>query len=259
MLQINGCNYFSYDMVGEFHSEGPWIHPRRRIKSYELILMLEGCAYIAEEDHFYELKENHMLLLDPDKEHYGYQESLSQTSFYWFHFYTDLAMPFKYCSQGDVYSIKYLLKLLLHITNTISTPEYAADSAGLLVFEELCRCSKQTMDDTSLIHRISEYARIHASQNISVSDVAAHFGYHPDYITRLFKKQFHMGFGEYLASLRIKVARDLLLNTRLTVKQIACELNFQSSGAFIKFFMYHEKISPTAFRNSCFHTHMNNQ
>lgn len=259
MLQIESGNFFSYDMIGEFHSEGSWIHPRRRIKSYELILVLEGCAYIAEEDTFYELGENHMLLLDPDKEHFGYQESLSPTSFYWFHFYTDLAMPFKHCSGGDVYSIKYLLKLLLHISNTISSPDYAADSAGLLVFEELHRCSEKTTDNTALIHRISEYARIHATQNISVSDIAAHFGYHPDYISRLFKKHFRMGLGEYLASLQIKVARDLLLNTGLTVKQIAGELNFQSTGAFIKFFMYHEKISPTTFRNSCYHTHMNNQ
>ena len=35
MIKFENGKYFSYDMIGEFHSSGEWIHPRRSIKSYE--------------------------------------------------------------------------------------------------------------------------------------------------------------------------------------------------------------------------------
>ena len=56
-------------MIGEFHSSGEWIHPGRNIKSYEIILVLEGTVYIAEETREYILQKNQLLILEPFKEH----------------------------------------------------------------------------------------------------------------------------------------------------------------------------------------------
>ena len=53
MIQFENGKYFSYDMVGEFHSLGEWIHPKRSIKSFEVILALEGTVYISEENQEY--------------------------------------------------------------------------------------------------------------------------------------------------------------------------------------------------------------
>ena len=51
MIKLENNKYFSYDMIGEFHSSGKWIHPRRTIDSFEIILVIEGMLYIAEEKH----------------------------------------------------------------------------------------------------------------------------------------------------------------------------------------------------------------
>ena len=56
MIKFENGKYFSYDMIGEFHSSGEWIHPGRNIKSYEIILVLEGTVYIAEETREYILQ-----------------------------------------------------------------------------------------------------------------------------------------------------------------------------------------------------------
>lgn len=259
MLKLENGQYFSYEMVGEFHSESCWIHPRRTITSFELILVLEGAVRIEEEGVRYELQSGDMLFLEPGKAHGGFCESTEQVGFYWFHFLTNIPLPFKVCKGAEIYEVKYLLKRLLHITNQFEDIGAAADAAGVLLLEELQQCSRQSCADTALIHQVAEYARINADRNVTVAEIAEHFGYHPDYIGRLFKKHFQTGLKEYIGGMRIKKAKDLLLFTTLTVEQAALELGWSDANTFIKFFTYHEKISPKAFRNLYFRTHMNNK
>ena len=57
---------------------------------------------------------------------------------------------------------------------------------------------------------IMRYVESHHSEKIVVEDVAAHFGYNPDYLSRLFKKQLGLTVIQYLYEIRLhKVVRDL--------------------------------------------------
>jgi AraC-like DNA-binding protein len=51
-----------------------------------------------------------------------------------------------------------------------------------------------------------------------------------------------------LANLKIGYAENLLLTTNKTIKQIAAELNYQEENTFVKFFIYHKKMSPSQYR-----------
>ena len=255
----NGKN-FSYDMIGEFHSSGEWIHPERIIKSYEVILVLEGRVYISEETEKYILQKNQLLLLEPYKKHYGYKRVSEPTAFYWFHFFTDLEIPFKSYTGTDVYEIKQLMKKLLHITNTPTYSREAADSAGYLIFEELNRLSEEEIKlNQPLASQITEYIRNNIKKGVTVSDISRHFGYNADYIGKYFKKIYGIGLKDYLTSQRIKAAKDFLLTTDMSVKQISRELGYSEENLFIKFFTYHEKISPTAYKARYCNTHINNK
>ena len=260
MIKFENGKHFSYDMIGEFHSSGEWIHPKRSIKSFEVILVLEGTVYIAEEKREYILKKNQLLLLEPFKEHYGYKTVSEPTAFYWFHFFTDLEIPLKSYTGADIYEIKQLLKRLLHITNTPTYSTAAADSAGYLIFEELIRLSaEENSSNQDLAVRISEYIRNQIKSGVTVSDIARHFGYNADYIGKYFKKIHGVRLKEYLAIQRIKLSKDLLLTTDMSVKQISGELGYNEENLFIKFFTYHEKISPAAFKAQYCNTHINNK
>jgi AraC-like DNA-binding protein len=57
----------------------------------------------------------------------------------------------------------------------------------------------------------------------------------------------------------MKLAKDLLLTTDMSVKQISRELGYSEENLFIKFFTYHEKISPAAFKAKYCNTHINNK
>ncbi|MBP3361313.1 MAG: AraC family transcriptional regulator [Clostridia bacterium] len=260
MLKLNDGNFFEYDIIGEFRSEGEWIHPDRIINTYELIFVLEGEVHLTEGTARYSLKPNEIIILEPGVRHFGFEKSTIPTAFYWFHFRTDLKIPCKLCKSGGYYDIKYLLKRLLHITNTPSYSAAAADAAGLSVLEELDFISKAASNaKRAVVNKIAEYIRINIRNNISAVKAAEHFGYNPDYIGKLFKESFKMGLKNYICAERVKLAKDLLLSTDLTVKQIAAELGFDSENLFIKFFKYHEEISPAKFRNRYGNTHMNNR
>lgn len=261
MIICDHEHHFAYEMIGEFHSRGSWIHPARVIQSYELILVLEGTLYIAEEGEEYILHPNEIFFLEPGKHHAGYQENTEPVAFYWFHFRTNLPLPCKLCRGTDCYEVKALLKRLLHITNTASYSKLAADAAGLLIYEELLQLGKETDEAGNLVlaNKIAEYIRINLKNNITVASVAAHFNYHPDYISKLFKKNFRVGIKEWITAQKLKLAKDMLLTTSYTVRQIASVLGYTQENLFIKFFLYHEKISPSRFRQNFYNTHMNNK
>jgi YesN/AraC family two-component response regulator len=94
---------------------------------------------------------------------------------------------------------------------------------------------------------------------VTVSEIADHYGYNVDYIGKLFKANFGLSLKKYIALQRLNLAKDLLLTTMLSVKQIAGEIGYEDENAFVKFFVYHEKMSPTVFRNNYFNTHINNR
>ena len=75
----------------------------------------------------------------------------------------------------------------------------------------------------------------------------------------MFKKNHGVGLKQYIAAERVKAAKDLLLTTGLSVKEIAAKLGFHEENLFIKFFIYHEEISPTRFRNKYVGVHINNK
>lgn len=259
MIKFENGKNFSYDRIGEFHSSGVWIHPRRRINSFEIIFVLEGTVYIAEEAQEYALQKNQLLVLEPYKEHYGYKPTSEPVAFYWFHFFTNLEIPPKIYTGTDIYEIKQLLKKLLHITNSSVYSPYAADSAGLLVFEELNRISsKENPSNQALTVQITEYIRNNIKKNIKVSDIARHFGYNADYMGKYFKKSHGIPLKKYLADQKLRLAKDLLLTTDMNVKQISRELGYSEENTFIKFFTYHEIITPASFRNKYCNTHINN-
>ena len=260
MITFDNGGSFCYERIGEFHSIEPWCHPVRTIGSLEMILILEGTVHLREGNTAYTLQPNQILLLEPGIEHGGTAESKDPVVFYWFHFHTNLPLPVKYYAGSESYEIKQMMKRLLHITNTPGRPTYEADAQGYLIFEALRTLTAEAAADTRVsIGQITEYIRIHRRRNLTVKELAQHFHYHPDYIGKLFQQHLGVGLKEYLNRQRLELAKDLLLSTNHSLKQVSQELGYETENLFIKFFQYHEKISPTAFRQKYSNTHMNSR
>ena len=249
-----------FESIGLFRAEQEWKHPARTIDTYEIIFMLEGCAHLEEDGIPYELYPEDVLLLEPQKMHRGTQFSHEPVSFYWLHFKTNAPISPKKLSLSNGYEIKSFLKALLHKVNTPGYTVEEKDALSLLILKELCfHAENQTQESDAFFHQLTEYIRINLSEPLSVKSLALHFGYNKTYLSRRFKQFCGIGLKEYLFREKMNRAKDLLLHSSYSVKEIAGMCGYSEENLFLKFFSYHEKISPTEFRNLYCHTHMNNK
>ena len=94
---------------------------------------------------------------------------------------------------------------------------------------------------------------------IRVGEIAYALGYNPDYLARVFKKRTGDSIKAYIDDIKMNFIRNQLLSTDLPLERIALDFGFEDYKAFLKFLTYHEGITPTEFRESCYMTHKNNR
>ncbi|AWB45598.1 AraC family transcriptional regulator [Paenibacillus sp. CAA11] len=293
-IKVNVDWPIPFTSAGEFLSEAAWSHADRVMDSYELILGVNGIVYIQEEENKYEVGPGDLLLLSPGRRHAGYQASTPGVSFYWFHFdlpeeFTVLtqeemkreaalihkALP-RSCSIRHLYIPKFmhlgandrisvLINQILHIANSNYLTYHSVNYPFTSLLIEI---SEQILSSYSLrgggakgdiqFAKILEWTRIHAAEPLTVSEIACRFSYNKDYLTRLFKQHTSKNPLEYIHSVRIGKAKELLSRTTLTIKEIAAEVGFSDEKYFMRLFRRYENMTPKQFRNAYHRTFMNN-
>ena len=249
-----------FEYGGKFTSRGEWIHPERSIETYEWIVMTEGEAQIEEDGKQYDLQKGSVLLLEPGKLHRGTKLSQKRVSFYWIHFRAEDAFKAEKCfSLCDPYEVSLLCRQLLHYSQK-QYPADAADALLAVLFYELKRQGGGGAAATgALATRVREWIRINVDRSLEVGDVAAHFGYHADYLSRVFQQAFGHGLKAEIDACRMRRIKHLLLESDLTLYEIADRVGMTDYKLFLKFFKYHEGMTPSEFRALYPYFHTNNR
>ncbi len=86
-----------------------------------------------------------------------------------------------------------------------------------------------------IVHTIDHIMR-HLHDRILLEDTAKLLKISPAYLSRLFKKETGMPFGDYVNKLKIEEAASLLLYTEYSDTEISALLGFSSQSYFIKVF-----------------------
>ena len=95
---------------------------------------------------------------------------------------------------------------------------------------------------------VAAYLCEHAREQITLTDVANHFALSPSHLSRVFHQETGFGVREYLVHYRIRLACDLLLNSGLSVTQIADQCGFSDSNYFGDAFKKATGLSPRDYR-----------
>lgn len=107
-----------------------------------------------------------------------------------------------------------------------------------------------TADNSSLPRELLSYLQQNYLDKISLQELAAHFHLSEKYVSRYFKKQFHLNFTQYLNHLRLTHARNLLETTDLPITDIALCSGFPSVSYFIRSFKSNYGVTPRKYRVS---------
>ena len=102
--------------------------------------------------------------------------------------------------------------------------------------------------DYKPIRIVKEYIESHYQDTINLRSVAKEAGLNPVYLGALFKKETGINFKDYLISIRIDKAKELLLNTDETIKAIADHVGYKDVRYFSKLFMKTVGLTPNEYR-----------
>ena len=95
---------------------------------------------------------------------------------------------------------------------------------------------------------VTNYIYEHCTKKITLEKTAAFAGFSKYYFSRIFKEHYQMSFPEYIASLRVAKAAELLENSSLSILEIAMRSGFSNLSSFNRAFKEVNHCTPSQFR-----------
>lgn len=152
---------------------------------------------------------------------------------------------FLYTAKGAISSI------LNQLFSELSEPFPNDHRASWLIHEFFgLLYTQETPALSASVLMASEYIQNHFSDDITVEKVAKEVSLSKGHLTRLFNKELHLSPHEFILTMRMKYAMNLLLETTMPVEAIAFQSGFHSSTHFIRAFRTRMDTTPTKFRKS---------
>ena len=113
----------------------------------------------------------------------------------------------------------------------------------LLKIARRYRIEKSGIASETLTEQILDYMGDH-SDIVTLKDIAAHFSYHPNYISALLHKETGRKFTEILLEKRMERAILLMKNTPLPLEEISGLLGYSNHSNFYKAFKDYYGTTP---------------
>ena len=121
---------------------------------------------------------------------------------------------------------------------------------GLLLYTMSCICSSfysdaEETETNNWILNIKQYVDEHYTDcDLNMKKISEMYSYSYKYISKMFLRTVGIGFGEYLANLRLENALKLMNNGFISVKEIAGLSGFGDALYFSKLFKKRYGVSP---------------
>ena len=117
-------------------------------------------------------------------------------------------------------------------------------------FQKYAAMFLQVSGNERLIDSIIQYIKEHCCDNLSTAMLSEQFGLSSNYITNLLKQELGIRYNDYITQLRMERAKELLLTTNLSVKNITTSCGYYSQSHFTKLFVEREGCTPVEFRKT---------
>jgi AraC-like DNA-binding protein len=109
--------------------------------------------------------------------------------------------------------------------------------------------SFQGIPHAAALRRVESYILENYTRKISLQEIAAVAGLSAPYFSTVFKEEMGENFSKYINRLRVERASRLLLETEMSLGEIAGACCFEDQSWFSKIFKAYTGISPGKYRN----------
>lgn len=142
------------------------------------------------------------------------------------------------------------LSAFLRIITARELPENAGPEAVAAFLKDTGEklIIRETAQDR--IDAVIEYVQENFCEDISIAKLSMEFELSPNYLGALFRKKLGVSFVDYLTSLRIARAKELLASDTLSVREIGESVGYYSQSYFNKIFIRKEGCTPGEYRRA---------
>ena len=118
-----------------------------------------------------------------------------------------------------------------------------------LILLRIAETSDENALPARMVEALGEYIRENIGDEISNTEVAATFGYHPFYVSNVLKAAKGQTLRQYIISYRLKMARSMLECTSKSIAEISEECGFTDASYFTKIHRQYFGETPKEYRN----------
>lgn len=255
-------NLFCILLGAEFFCSFPYQIRRKGLDLFLGFHILSGELYFEYEEDSFCAKQGDIVFLDCKKPHYYYAKE--HVNFQFFHFTGNCSqkyVDFLYEKQqkrasssspasGALYpGALGACTIFSQILEELSHPDPEEHRLSYLLhtlFGMLAAEKKVSANPT--ITRAIRFIEEHYAEPISVDDIAASAALSKYHFSRLFREETGTSPHEYLAALRLRYAKELILETSLSVETVAAKCGFSTASHFIRAFKKEMKFTPASYR-----------
>lgn len=133
------------------------------------------------------------------------------------------------------YGSKYVLKTKILLYELISK---------ILAFSQ----TRQNPEPREQISEILEYIHTHLEKNLSIAQIAEYFQLNAKQFHYYFQKKMGISPKKYIIDTQMKRAKELLLESNLTIVEISNQVGYEDALHFSRIFKQNTGTSPSIFR-----------
>ncbi len=107
---------------------------------------------------------------------------------------------------------------------------------------------RKETQSSSVIDKAKSYIAAKYNKDISLDDVSREVDISPYYFSKIFKEETGENFIEYVTAIRIAKAKELLLGSELSMKEICAEVGYADPNYFSRTFKKNVGVTPTEYK-----------
>lgn len=209
------------------------------------------------------IEENDIFITFPNQVHY-YEDIIKPMKAYVLLISPDICPEFKEIFNTQIPESPILKNagnnaLILSSIKTLydcsqNNEEYSdtlSRGASLILLSEIfksVKLSKIQSKNTNILKSVVDYCYENYTNDISLQNISDEINVDRYYISRIFSQQLHIGFLEYINSLRIMKACELLKTKKLSITEIAFAVGYNSVRSFNRCFRKVKGTSPKKYQ-----------
>lgn len=258
-----------YGVLVESHHHGPNFKTGKHLHSYStLIYVVSGRGRCVTEDADYYLESDSVLMLEGDRPHQMIDKPGGAMVVFVVYFKDNLPLvsekmtsklfdtPLVQVPRHNSRQLRQILRQMLYEQN--AKPEFhdmsllqCASSIMLILYRlavigaDKDKASQKSHDR---VLDVLKYVKSHYYETFTLSDIAADAGLSERQFANICRQLKEQSFVQYLNVIRTEKARELLLESSMSVSAIAFEVGFEEISTFYRAFKKHQGQSPLSLR-----------